>query len=134
MGNKKCEIPFHHLLSARSLGSIYSSCDLAEPIPSIPSLFACTSPSEQAREEPKHGFSGPCCDVLPSSQSLVNDDVGREYHLVRGVYLRKSARKWLKHKSVDDRMPVASSINENQTSPHKISWLRNMAEGLREKK
>lgn len=124
MGNKKCEIPFHHLLSARSLGCIYSSCDLAEPIPSIPSLFACTSPSEQAREEPKHSFSGPW-DVLPSSQSLVNDDVRREYHLVRGVYLSKS---------VDDRMPVASSINENQTGQHKISWLRSMAEGLREKK
>lgn len=68
VGNKKCEIPFHHTLSARSLGSIYS-CGLAEPILFIPSLFAFSSPSVQAREEPKHSFSGPCSDVLPSSHS-----------------------------------------------------------------
>lgn len=38
VGNKKCEIPFHHMLSARTLGSIYSSCVLAEPVLSIPSV------------------------------------------------------------------------------------------------
>lgn len=97
VGNKKCEIPFHHMLSARTLGSIYSNCDLKEPILSIPSLFALSSPSVQAGEEPKHSFSGPCSDVLPSSQSWVNYDVGREYHLLRGVCLNKSAGKWLKH-------------------------------------
>lgn len=124
---------FHHMLSARTLGSIYSSCKWAEPILFIRSAFAFTSQSVPVREEPDHSFSGPCSDDVHSSQSLVNTDVGREYHPVRGVCLSKSTRKWLKHKSVDDRM-LALSMSYNQTSQHKISWLRNTAAGLRKKK
>ena len=102
------------MLSTGTMGSIYNNWEMAmlavNPFHSL-FLFAFTSPSVQVKEESDHSFSRRCSDVFSSSRSLENTNVGREYYLVRGACLSKSARKWLKHKCVDDRMPIAISKN-----------------------
>lgn len=77
---------------------------------SFPFLLYLPSPPHQCRSgRSPNTFS---LDLALMFFSVISEaDVGREYQLVRGMCLGKSSRKWLKHKSVDDRMPVALSFN-----------------------